>query len=99
MIQLFSFFFFKGGRRRAVGLHHVLQFTTGTTEEPVLGFCLHPTISFYEVKSDSSFIPTANTCINNLQLPRPSLNVILPSDEKLFPLYDYAFLNSFYGLY
>jgi hypothetical protein len=79
-------------------LADILQFVTGADEEPLLGFKIQPTIEFPEVMS--SFIPTANTCINSLQLPRPKPGIILnfPSDEKLFELYDYAFLNHFYGL-
>ncbi|XP_061171814.1 uncharacterized protein LOC133181305 [Saccostrea echinata] len=87
------------GRRGTVSLQHVLQFTTGTPEEPVLGFTLHPSIDFVEAQSKSGFIPTANTCINTLRLPRPTSDVHLPSEEELFRLYDYAFMNTFYGLY
>ncbi|CAG2226852.1 unnamed protein product [Mytilus edulis] len=78
---------------------NVLQFATGSTEEPVLGFTLHPSIDFVEVKQGSSFLPTANTCINTMQLPRPSLLIDLPPTEELFKLYDYAFLNTYFGLY
>ncbi|XP_056003517.1 uncharacterized protein LOC125657381 [Ostrea edulis] len=87
------------GRREHLSLANVLQFVTGADEEPLLGFKIPPTIQFPEVMN--SFIPTANTCINSLQLPRPKpdLNVNFPLDEKLFELYDYAFLNLFYGLH
>lgn len=91
--------FFSGGRRGSVSLYHILQFATGTPEEPILGFTLQPSIHFCEVKSSSGFIPTANTCINNMKLPRPSYEMELPSEEELFALYDYAFLNTFYGLF
>ena len=57
-----------------------------------------PRSIFFQVKSRSGFIPTANTCINNMKLPRPSYEIELPSEEELFALYDYAFLNTFYGL-
>uniref|UniRef100_A0A8W8I3L1 HECT domain-containing protein n=1 Tax=Magallana gigas TaxID=29159 RepID=A0A8W8I3L1_MAGGI len=87
------------GRRGSVSLHHILQFATGTPEEPILGFTLQPSIQFFEVKSSSGFIPTANTCINNMKLPRPSYEIALPSEEELFALYDYAFLNTFHGLF
>lgn len=91
--------FFTGGRREFISLQNVLQFATGSTEEPVLGFTLHPSIEFVEVKQGSSFLPTANTCINTMQLPRPSLLIDLPPTEELFKLYDYAFLNTYFGLY
>ena len=57
-----------------------------------------PSIEFVKVREDLSFIPTANTCINRLKLPGPCLGTSLPQDEDLFSLYDYAFLNTFYGL-
>ena len=47
-----------------------MQFVTGAEEEPVLGFVLHHSLQFVEVTS--TFIPTANTCINCLNLPHPS---------------------------
>jgi len=83
------------GRRKGVTLAHILWFTTGSDQEPLLGFKLHPTLLFIEV--DNSFLPLANTCINAITLPTPSLNVSLPSDEKLFDLYDCAFLNGYFG--
>ncbi|XP_062572412.1 uncharacterized protein LOC134234367 [Saccostrea cucullata] len=86
------------GRREHLSIGNILQFVTGAEEEPVLGFQIPPTIQFPEVIN--SFIPTANTCINSLQLPRPkpSIDTNLPEDKELFALYDYAFLNSYYGL-
>ncbi|XP_071157579.1 uncharacterized protein [Mytilus edulis] len=84
------------GRRSAVRLESVLQFVTGATEEPVLGFKIHPSITFYEV--ETTFLPTANTCISCLGLPRPSYNTGLPEDAELFKTYDYAFTSTFYGL-
>ena len=79
-----------------VTLSRVLQFVTGTDEEPVLGFKLHPSIDFPEC--DSSYLATANTCTNLLNLPRPSLIVMIPAEENLFQLYDYSFTNMYYGL-
>ena len=76
-------------------LSNVLQFVTGADDEPVLGFALQPTINFVEVTA--SFIPTANTCINSLNLPRPSHSVSLPTADQLFTLYDYAFSNAYFG--
>lgn len=100
---VFIQFFFKilkliGGRRGDVSLQHILQFVTGASEEPTLGFCHPPSIEFVKPRDDTRFIPTANTCINSLKLPRGSLEIKLPTDEELFSLYDYAFLNTFYGL-
>ncbi|XP_061170625.1 uncharacterized protein LOC133180021 [Saccostrea echinata] len=86
------------GRREHLSIANILQFVTGADEEPVLGFQIPPTIQFPEVIN--SLILTANTCINSLQLPRPkpSIDTNLPEDKELFALYDYAFLNSYYGL-
>jgi len=88
--------FYSGGRRGPVTLEHILKFATGSEEEPVLGFTLNPTIHFTEVLN--SFVPTANTCSNTLNLPRPSSNASLPEDERLFYFYDLAFSNTFFGL-
>lgn len=99
IVYMCRFTLFAGGRRGMVSLSQVLQFATGTNEEPVLGFSLHPSIQFYEVLPSSSFIPTANTCINSLKLPRASVHIPQPPDAELFLLYDYAFSNMFYGLH
>ena len=61
----------------------------------MLGFVLHPSVRFVEVTS--TFIPTANTCINCLNLPHPSFDIPLLSEDKLFNLYDFAFSNAFFG--
>ncbi|XP_033748894.1 uncharacterized protein LOC117333620 [Pecten maximus] len=87
------------GRREGVTLSKVLQFATGASEEPVLGFTLHPSIDFHEVLPSSSFLPTANTCINCLKLARASLEIPQPPDNDLFMLFDYAFCNTYYGLH
>ena len=84
-----------GGRRPGVGLGHVLQFATGSDEEPPLGFKLHPSLNFFEV--ETSFIPVANTCSNSLNLPHGSQSASLPEQSRLFELFDYAFLNTFFG--
>jgi hypothetical protein len=78
-------------------LGHVLQFTTGTDEEPMLGFALHPSLCFFEVEEESSFLPLSNTCTNTLRLPCGSLERPLPKREQLFSLYDYAFSNTYFG--
>ena len=59
----------------------------------VLGFTLHPSVDFDEVKQGSSFLPTTNTCIYTMQLPRPYLLMYLPPTGELFKLYDYAFFK------
>lgn len=78
-------------------LHHILEFATGADIEPVLGFTLDPSIVFMEVTSTKSFIPTANTCINCLTLPRPTIEEPLPDAKILFNLYDHAFSCSYFG--
>lgn len=87
------------GRRNNISLNHVLQFVTGSDEEPPLGFAVQPAIQFPEVLGDSEFYftPTANTCANALNLPRPTAEVRKPEDNKLFDFYDLAFLNSYFG--
>ncbi|VDI77574.1 Hypothetical predicted protein [Mytilus galloprovincialis] len=84
------------GRRPGLTLSNLMEFVTGASEEPVLGFTLQPSIEFVEV--GISFLPTANTCSNSMMLPRPSSELEIPADDKLFDLYDYAFLNTYYGL-
>lgn len=80
-----------GGRRGNVTLGHILRFTTGADEEPVLGFKMHPALEFCE---GGPFFPTSNTCINTLKLMRGSLSSALPSE-----LYDLAFCNAYFGVY
>lgn len=46
-------------------LHNVLQFTTGASMEPPLGFDPQPTITF----QGESPLPSANTCTNTILLP------------------------------
>ena len=60
-------------QRGSVTLGHILQFVTGTDEEPPLGFGIAPHIEFVEKESTGTkcpFLPTANTCANTLYLPR-----------------------------
>lgn len=83
------------GRRENVSLEKILVFVTGAEDEPPLGFSIHPSITFVE---SQSFLPTASTCVNKLNLTRPSMTNPLPSQELLFQLYDYAFVNSYFGL-
>ena len=83
-----------GGRRGTITLGHVLQFATGTDEESVLGFELHPSLVFSEVKN--SFIPKAN-CSNTILLPHATVSTPLPDTNQLVEFYDYAFNNAFCG--
>ena len=55
-------FCISGGRRGNITLSHVLGFSTGTDEEPVLGFALQPSIRFVE---GTSFIPTASQLLED----------------------------------
>jgi hypothetical protein len=88
---------FVGGRRGTVTLSHILQFVTGADEEPVLGFSIHPSLEFVPV--NTTFLPTSSTCSNSLKLPRPAEDFPLPPNADLFQLYDYAFSNTYFGLY
>ena len=84
-----------GGRRGNITLGHILCFATATDEEPVLGYSLAPSLQFIE---SACFLPTANTCINRMNLTRGSIENPLPSADIIFNLYDYAFANSYFGL-
>ena len=84
-----------GGRRGHLTLNSILQFITGAEEEPILGFTIKPSLQFVPVQQ--SFLPTANTCINALTLPRPTALHQLPTAAQLFSLYDLAFSNSYFG--
>lgn len=88
-------FLIAGGRRGNITLGHVLCFVTGTDEEPFLGYSLEPSLLFV---ASVCFLPTANTCINCMKLPRGSVENPLPSTDVLFNLYDYAYANSYFGL-
>ena len=88
------------GRRGAITLGNILQFTTGLDEEPPLGFDLPPCIQFVPASTSSkwSFIPTANTCSTTMLLPRGSNDLALPDEGDLFAVYDTAFTNTYFGL-
>lgn len=77
-------------------LEHILRFTTGAETEPLLGFRIPPSVSFAET-GKGKFIPTSNSCINQLVLPRAGNSYKLPNEKELFRLYDYAFLNAYFG--
>ena len=40
-----------GGRKGPVSLGHILNFVRRTDEDPMLGFALHPSITFVEAES------------------------------------------------
>ena len=79
----------------------MLPFHTFSSLQPVqkknrfLGFSIHPSIVF--VDAEKGFVPTANTCINSLKLVRPTISKPLPSEYDIFKVFDYAFLNSYFG--
>ena len=92
------------GQRGSITLGHILQFVTGTDEEPPPGFGVAPCIEFVEATSygrnpltEYTFLPTANTCANTLYLPGRGKDVLLPSEGQLFNLYDLAFAIAFFG--
>ncbi len=48
--------------------------------------------------SKVSYLPTAHTCSNTLNLPRGPLVKKLPEENQLFNIYDLAFANEYFGL-
>ena len=94
-------------------LRHILEFVTGASEEPVLGFVMPPSLEFgfptevtvlANTEGTSSvtmggFTPTAHTCGNVLHLPRPTHETPLPPSDRLFSIYDMAFSESFFGVH
>lgn len=89
-----NFYIFRR-KKGDVSLSSILKFATGSEEEPILGFHIHPSIAFVK---NASLVPTSNTCINKLNLPIPSGSTEMPSHAFLFNLYDYAFSNAYFGL-
>ena len=96
MYQLFSRYtrLAASGQRGEITLGHILQFATGSDEEPLLGFRVAPSIEFVEATSHGTsphtecpFLPTANTCANTLCLPRCTNDLLLPSEEQLFMIW------------
>ncbi|CAC5360331.1 unnamed protein product [Mytilus coruscus] len=86
-----------GGRRGQVTLRKILEFATGSDEEPILGYRIKPSLVFV-TNSLPSFIPMSNTCINRLTLVKATNGESLPTDDVLFNLFDYAFSNNYFGL-
>ena len=87
------------GRRGNVSLEHILQFVSGTDQEPALGFSTKPSIVFPTSTSSGvwSFIPTANTRASVLHLPCPAHDIPLLSEENIFEVSDMAFSNAYFG--
>ena len=88
------------GRRSGISLGDILQFITGSSEEPTLGFAIQPSIQFRVAISTGKwyFVPTSNSCSQTLYLPIASFNIPLPDEDELFEVYDHAFKNAFFGL-
>ena len=95
-VCILNCFLFLGGRRGPITLGHMLRFVSGSEKEPLLRFQLHPSIVFV-VSEQEKLLPTNNTCINQLNLPRASQSHKLPNQKDLFNLYDYAFSNQYFG--
>ena len=79
-----------------VTFEHILRCTAGAETEPFLGFQIAPSITLVESGSEK-FLPTSNSWINQLVLPIAGNLCKLPNEKDLFDLYDYAFLNSYFG--
>ena len=76
--------FITGGRRGKVDLESILKFVMGTEKEPLLGFKLHPSLFFIKT-NEKNFLPSSNTCINRLSLPRATAeNKLLDEDSISF---------------
>lgn len=83
------------GRRKVVTLNHILVFTTGMEEEPLLGYEVQPSIHF---TVSEHMLPTANVCVNRMTLPIIEDEDLKKDQNRLFNLYDYAFANTYFGL-
>ncbi len=84
-----------GGRRGNLTLANVLEFGSATDQQPMLGFVIQPSLNFVEVQE--TFLPTANTCTNTINLTRPTRDVPIPELTKLFDMHNYAFSNTYFG--
>ena len=77
------------GRREVsnskIELGTILEFVTGASEEPVLGFVIEPSIQFV-LQIQASFYPSSRTCSNVLILPRGNLEKAIPSEERFFEI-------------
>ena len=90
----FSFLFARvAGRRGSIKLDNILRFTTCSENEPVLGYGVSPRI---ELVYANSPLPTANMCINKLNLV---IGDKLPSDQgRMFEIFDLTFVNNHFRL-
>ena len=95
---MLNVFYFVAGRRLngGISLNTILQFITGSYNEPLLGFSIKPKIEFAE--NPSGFLPTANTCANLLKLPRVAVNEKPKEAAEVFGIYDHAFAQKYFGL-
>ncbi|CAC5390781.1 unnamed protein product [Mytilus coruscus] len=84
-----------GGRRGMVDLRCILRFATGTEEDPSLGYSINPSIHFVE---GSSFMPTANTCINKINLTILDSHEVSVGKDFLFNLFDYTLSYTYFGM-
>lgn len=90
--------------KRQLELCHILEFATGASEKPVLGFGMDTTIEFVlpltrNVQGSTvpagvptacaGFTPTAHTCAYILSLPRATHEIQLPPQEGLFEIIIY----------
>ena len=69
-----------GPEEFCLSLEDILQFATGASSVPPIGFSPNPTVTFHE----SSPFPMANTCTNCLKLP------LFTSDYDAFK-YNFAY--------
>ena len=72
----------------------VLTFVTGSDEESVLGYEIHPSI-YFTVAVEGNFLPTVNVCINRLTLKRAD-DITQKFPDNLFTIFDYVFANAYY---
>ena len=79
-----------------ISLNTIIQFITGSYNEPLLGFMIKPKIEFAE--NLSGFLSTANTGANLLQLPRVAVNEKPKEDAEVFEIHDHAFAQKYFGL-
>ena len=73
----------------------VLTLVTGSDEESVLGYEIHPSI-YFAVAVEGNFLPTINVCINRLTLKRVD-DITQKFPDNLFTILDYVFANAYYG--
>ena len=72
---------------KRVTLEHILRFMTGGETEPLFGFQIASTFIFVKSRP-GKFLPTSNSCIKQLFLPRVEKLHKLPNEKGLFDLYD-----------